>query len=148
MPIVAKWGIFMSAKYFFILLSVFAVSVGCNLMDRQPSPNVAETPPYLQPRSGQAQSQLAEMRAFHEKESAKMSEDMRVARSREMERLETVGKELERDQRWQEDYERTLERREKQGNWTSWFKKTDKNDKKQPAPVVSSRIGNTKQNVR
>ena len=77
-----------------------------------------------------------------------MSEDMRVSRKREMERLDAVGRELERDQLWQEDYERTLERREKRSSWTSWFKKSDKNDKKEAAPVVSSRIGGTGQNVR
>lgn len=129
MPIVANRGIVivMPTKHFFALLLIFAMSAGCNLMDRQTPPNVAETPPYLQPRSEQTQSQLAEMRVFHEKDFAKMSDDMHVARNREMERLGSAGKELAKDQLWQEDYEKTLERRAK---WTSWFKKTGKEDKK------------------
>ena len=135
----------MSIKHLFTLLLVFVVSAGCNLMDRQQSPNVAETPPYLQPQSELARSQLADMRAFHEKESAKMSEDIRVARNREMERLEVAGKELERDKFWQEDYEKTQERRAK---WTSWFTRTNTNDKKNTSPVVSNRIGGVSTNVR
>ena len=114
-------------------------------MDRQQQPNVAETPPYLQPQSELAQSQLAEMRAFHEKESAKMAEDLRIIRNGEMERLAATSKELEKNQRRQEDYDRTLDRREKQ---TSWFKKSEKKDNNDSAPKVSSRIGSTNQNVR
>ena len=147
-PIVTERGAVMAIKHLFALLLVLIVSVGCNLMDRQQSPNVAETPPYWQPRSELAHSQLAEMRAFHEKETAKMSRDLRAANNREMERLEEAGKALERDKRWQEDYERTLERRERWTNWTSWFKNTDEDDKKGEAPVLSSRLGNTNQNVR
>ena len=135
----------MPTKYLFTLLLIFAVSAGCNLLDRQGPPNVAETPPYLQPRNELAQSQLAEMRAFHEKESAQMSEGMRATHNQEMARLEAAGKELEKDKRWQEDYEKTQERREK---WTTWFKKKDKNDTKSAAPVMSSRISSTNKNVR
>jgi len=132
----------MSTKHIITLSLVLVVLAGCNLMDRQTPPNIAETPPYLQPRSELAQSQLAEMRAFHEKESAKMSEDIRVARNREMERLEAAGKELEQERLWKEDYEKTQERRSK---WTSWFKKTGK---KTDAPMVSSRIGGVSEQVR
>ena len=135
----------MSTKHLFTLLLVFAVSAGCNLMDRQQSPNVAETPPYLQPQSELARSQLADMRAFHEKESAKMSEDIRVARNREMERLEATGKELERDKPRQEDYEKTQERRAK---WTSWFTRTNKNDKEDVSPAMNSRLSGASTHVR
>jgi len=115
-------------------------------MDQQQSPNIAETPPYWQPRSELVHSQqLAEMRAFHERESAKISEDMRVARNREMDRLATAGKALERDQRWQEDYEKTQERR---ANWMSWFRRSGNNAPKDAAPPMASRIGATDQNIR
>ena len=59
-----------------------------------------------------------------------MSEELNVAHNREMARLNAAGKELEKDKRWQEDYERTQERRAKWYDWTNWFKKADKNDKK------------------
>ena len=90
------------------------------MLDRLKAPDLAETPPYLQSQEQLAQAQLEEMRAFHEKESAKMLEDVRVFRNGEMERLTRAGKELEKEKRWQEDYEKTLERREK---WSSWFTK-------------------------
>jgi len=89
-------------------------------MDRQPLPDIAETPPYLQQRNEPAQNQLAEMRAFHENESARMSKEMHLVHNAEMERLGAAGKALERDYHWQEDYQKAQERRAK---WTSWFKK-------------------------
>ena len=135
----------MPIKYLFTLLLILVLSAGCNLMDRPQPPNIAETPPYWQPRSELANSQLAEMRAFHERESAKISEDMRVARNREMDRLAAAGKELERNQRWQEDYEKTQERR---ANWMSWFQRTNKNAPKDTAPSMVSRIGGANQNTR
>ena len=135
----------MSTQHLFtLLLLVFTVSSGCNLMERQQSPNIAETPPYWQPKSEMAHSQLAGMRAFHEKESAKMSEDMHAARNREIERLEAVSKELEKDKRGKESYEKTLERREK---WAGWFKMKDKNNKKDTALPMVSRIGSTHKNT-
>jgi hypothetical protein len=91
---------------------------GCNLLDRSPPPSIETTPPYWQP-----QSQLEELRSFHEKESAKIADDMHVFRNHEMARLENAGKELEKDKLWQEDYEKTLERRNKM---TSWFKSKSK----------------------
>ena len=112
----------MPKKYLFTLL-IFVVLAGCNLMDQQQSPNITTAPPYLQPRSERVQSQLDEMRAFHEKESAAMSEEVYVVRNREMERLKVAGKELEKDRLWEEDCKKTQERRTK---WTSWFKKKDK----------------------
>jgi len=132
MPMVAKRGDIMSSKYHFVLLLTLVLSAGCNILDRS-SPNVATTPPYWQPQGQHTQSQFDEMRAFHDKESAKMSEDMHVFRNREMERLAKAGKELEIEKYQQEDYEKTLERRER---WTSWFKKKDK-ESKNDAPLVS-----------
>ena len=132
MPIVTDRGSIMSSKYLFVLLLTLVLSAGCSILDRS-SPNVATTPPYWQPHGQHAQSQFDEMRAFHEKESAKMLEDMHVFRNREMERLAKAGKELEIDKREQEDYEKTLERREK---WTSWFNKKGKESTPE-APLVS-----------
>ena len=126
----------MSIRYLFILFLLFAVSAGCTILDRRP-PAVATAPPYLQSQNELAQDQFDEMRAFHDKESAKMAEEMHVFRNREIERLAVAGKELEKDQRWQEDYEKTLQRREK-WNWSfsGWFKKKT-NDNKSDAPSVS-----------
>ena len=135
----------MSIKHLFVLLPMLAVLPGCNLMERQSSPNVTQTPPYLQPRSELAHSQLEEMRAFHEKESARISEDLRSAHIREMERLDATGKELEKDKFWQENHEKTLKQSEQR---ISWFKQTDKDTKKSTAPVLTSRIGSTTQNIR
>jgi hypothetical protein len=123
----------MSSKYLFIPCLLVIVSAGCTVLERQP-PEVATAPPYWQSQSELAQDQLDEMRAFHDKESAKMMEEMHVFRNREMERLANAGKELERDKRWQEDYEKTLQRREK---WTSWFKKKNKEEDRNDAPSVS-----------
>jgi len=136
-------------------------------MDQQQPLNIAETPPYWQPRSElmqsqsqlgqgqlgqgqlgqnqQGQNQLAEMRARHERESAKMSEEMRVAHNREMGRLAAAGRELERNQQWQEDYEKTQERR---ANWMSWFQRTNKEEQKEAAPSMVSRIGGSTATIR
>jgi hypothetical protein len=124
MTIASVARIVMSSKNLFLLL-MFVVSAGCTMLDRSP-PDIEAAPPYLQSHSQRTQSQLDEMRVFHDKESAKMSEDMYIFRNREMERLVSTGKELEREKLWQEDYEKTLERREK---WTSWFKKKNKESK-------------------
>jgi len=128
MPMATKGGIIMSSKHLFSLLLMIIVSAGCGILDRS-SPNVAALPPYWQPQGQAAPSQFDEMRAFHDKESAKMSEDMHVFRNREMERFATAGKELETDKRQQGSNETTVER---QGTWTSWFKKKNK----EGAPLV------------
>ena len=129
MPIATERGVVVpTKKSLFVLLFVFAVG-GCHLLDHQPSPNIETTPPYWQP-----QSQLEELRAFHDRESVKMqqmSNEVHIVRNREMERLEAAGKELEKEKEWQDDYEKTVERREK---WTGWFKKKNKNE----APLTSS----------
>ena len=124
-----------TTKVFFVLIFFFATAAGCSLLDRQPPPNIETTPPYWQP-----QSQMEELRSFHDKESAKMSQlsnEVHIVRNREMERLEAASKELEKEQHWQEDYEKTVERREK---WSGWFKKKNKND----APLTSSHASKTK----
>ena len=138
----------MSTNHFFALLLVFTVSAGCSVVDRQSSSTVAETPPYLQPRSELAQSQLADMRAFHERDTAKMTEDLRAAHNREMGAFGTAGKELERDKRPPEDFGRTPPQPEKRTGWTSWFKKTENDNKKAEPPVMSSRIGGVNTTVR
>ena len=132
------------SRYFFVLLLMFAVSAGCTMLDRQSPPNVATAPPYWQSESQRqlADSQLAEMRAFHEKESAKIAEDVHVFRNHEMVRLENAGKELEKDRLWQEDYEKTIERRNK---WTSWFKSKPNSATSDPP---TARISEASTNVR
>ena len=143
----------MSTKHFFVLLSLFVLTVGCKMQDRQESPNVATAPPYWQSHSQQAQNQLADMRAFHERESAKIAEEMHIFRNREMERLTAAGEELQREQNKKKIEEkeerivsqpeiiaeipepRTAESREK-WSWTnpsSWFKKKERNG----TPLVS-----------
>jgi len=144
----------MSTNHLLTLLLVFAMSMGCSVMDRQPSSTVTETPPYLQPRSEQSHHQLAEMRVFHEKDTARMAEELRAAHSREMGSLVTTGKELERDQRQQDTSDRTQAQHEKRTGWTSWFKKTESdnktesNNKKETPPMMSSRIGGANTPVR
>lgn len=129
----------MSSKHFALLL-IFAVSAGCTL-DRQSPPNVTAVPSYWQPQSQHEQSQLAEMRAFHESESAKMSENLHVFRNHEIERLAATGKDaekvetvekVEKEPLRQAEPTKTAEQRKK---WTSlnWFSKKSKND----APLVS-----------
>jgi hypothetical protein len=133
MPILREERVIMSPKCHFLLL-LFVVSAGCTILDRRP-PNLESAPPYWQPESQRVvQNQLEEMRVFHDKESAKMSEDIHVFRNREMERLAKAGKELEKDKLWQEDYEKTIERREK---WASWFKKKNKEESKNDTSVAS-----------
>ena len=125
----------LTEKHLFILLLVLITMAGCGLLERQPAPNIETTPPYWQP-----QSQMDELRSFHESESAKMSQmsdEVHVVRNREMERLEAAGKELDKEKRWQEDYEQTVERREK---WASWFKKKGKNE----TPLISNHADETK----
>ena len=116
----------MSAKHLFSLLLIFVLSSGCKLMERQQSPNIAQTPPYLQSQSERSQNQLADMRAFHERESAVMSEDLRAAHDRETAQLKDTGRELQRDNPWQEGSAKTPENKEKWMSWTNWFKKADK----------------------
>lgn len=124
-------------KYLFFLFFFFVTTAtGCSLLDRQSPPNIETTPPYWQP-----QSQLKELRTYHDKESTKMSQmsnEIHIVRNREMERLEAAGKELEKEQQHQqEDYEKTVERREK---WAGWFKKKNKGE----APLTSSRTDTAK----
>ena len=123
----------MSIKYLSIPLLILTVSAGCT-RDRLSSMDIAETPPYWQSQSQLAQNQLEEMRAFHENESAKMSEDILVFRNGKTERLAATGRELPPPQ---EKSEKMANRSTK---WTSWFKKKNKED----APLVSE----TNKNVR
>ena len=108
----------MSIKYLLIPLLMFALSAGCT-RDRVPPPDIAKVPPYWQSQSQLEQNQLQEMRTFHEKESAKMSEELLVFRNGKTERLAATGKELKNEQ---EDSKKPADRSAK---WTSWFKKKD-----------------------
>ena len=136
MPIITRRRVVMfMEKHLFILLFALVMTAGCNLLERQPPPNIETTPPYWQ-----SQSQLEGLRSFHEQESAKMakmSDDVHIVRNREMERLEAAGKELEQEKLWQEDYEKTVERREK---WAGLFKKKNQDE----APMTGSRADEAK----
>lgn len=111
---------------FLFVCAVSAASAGCGLMTPRAAPRIEEAPPYLQTHhqtAAQPHSQLSEIHAYHDKESAQMSRDVLIVRNREMEQLERAGAEIEKDQHWQEDYKKTIEKRER---WTNWFKKKDK----------------------
>lgn len=129
----------MSAKKnLFLLLSFVVLLAGCNLLaDRQPPPNVEKVPPYWQ-----SKNELDALRSFHDSESDRMtteSKEVHIVRNREMERLEAAGKELKEEQLWQEDYEKTIARREK---WFGWF------NKKENTPAVSSNTAGENKNLR
>lgn len=131
----------MSAKKFlFVLLLIVIPMSGCNMLeDRQPPPVVETVPPYWQP-----QGEMEELQAFHEKESAKRvaeSEEVHIVHNREMERLEAAGEELKKEELWQEDYEKTIERREK---WFGWMGK----DEQEESPALSSRTEEANKTLR
>ena len=110
----------MSVKNFFALLSLFAITSGCNWLDKQPPLDVMTAPPYLQSQSQRMQEQLMEMRAFHEKESAEISEDLHIVRNREIERLGATSKELENGHPPQEENGQVFKKRGIM--MTGWFK--------------------------
>ena len=125
----------MPTKYLFALLSIVAITAGCNMMDRQSAPSITTPPPYWQSHSQLAGGQLADIRAFHEREAAEMSEGMQVFRNREMERLAATGKELEREEtrkppQQQESFSNTPAQRERWSwtNWTSRFRTQSKDN--------------------
>jgi len=133
----------MPKKYLFFALLTLLLASGCSL-EKQPAPNVAEAPPYWLSQRERSQSQLTELRAFHEKESAEMSEDVHVFRNHEMERLAAAGKELEAESRQQAHQKKQPEQQDK--GIFSFFKKKRKDDT-EDAPSVS-RTGGEVQNVR
>ena len=146
----------MFRKYPFIFLLVFVIAPGCNMLDSNRSPNVTTPPPYWQTPSrlahGQlAESQLSEIRAFHEKETAAISEEMHVFRNREVERLSASGKELSdklsekggemnagqpstsKQNPQQQEHAASGPTKNEKWSLTGWFKKKDKDN----APEVS-----------
>ncbi|MDR0522686.1 MAG: hypothetical protein LBH00_12670 [Planctomycetaceae bacterium] len=110
---------------YILILSVPVISAGCGLIEHRAAPNIEAPPPYLQPHQSayEPQSPLSDIRAYHDKNSAQMLQEVHIVRNSEMERLETAGAELEKEQRWQDDYKKTAEKRER---WTRWFKKKEK----------------------
>jgi hypothetical protein len=133
----------MSAKYRFISLLMLVMTAGCTMLDQQSPPDVKMAPPYWQSQNRPAQSQFAEMRSFHEKESAQMSEEMHRFHNHEIERLQAAGKEWEKDKSQQQNNATTQDQKEK---W-SWFKKKSKDTKKE-TPEVSSRLDEVNKNIR
>ena len=112
----------LSSRYFLILLLIF-ISAGCSL-ERNVSLDVTSAPPYWQPQSQLAKTQLEEMSVFHDNEATKMSEDILVFRNSELERLAATGKEMKNED-IQRESPKTPERDTK---WTTWFKKRASND--------------------
>jgi len=132
MPIVTEGDVIMSKKHIFVLLLLLVTTAGC-MLDRQQTPSVTTAPPYWQSQNQLAQSQVEDARAFHERESGALSEEMNVFRNREMERLAAAGKELEKERDRAEKPPKPAEpapvpaQREK-WSWTNLFKKKNKAD--------------------
>ncbi len=57
------------------------------------------------------------MQAFHEKDRENMASQVHIARNKELERLNREIDQQNEDGEWEEDYQRTLERREKLSFW-------------------------------
>ena len=123
MPIATKEEVIMSTKNLFALLSVLVIVVGCKTFDWNRDPSVITPPPYWQTQS--QQDELAEMRAFHERRSAEMSEGVNVVRNREMERMAVTGREMDREMDKKQPPSpqgkamTTPEKRER-WSWTNW----------------------------
>ena len=133
----------MPTKYFFVALLMFVLVSGCALEDK-PVSNVTVAPPYWQSHNDRTQSQLDELRAFHERESTAMTENMYIFRNHEMERLAATGEELETENRRQANQENKPAPAQK---WTFWFSKNKNKDDKDSTPAVS-RTGGEVQNMR
>lgn len=83
------------------------------MLESRKKPRIEETPPYYQ------DSELERMRAMHERDREVMSKQVYVARNKELDKLRKEVEEEKKDKEWEEDYQRTLERREK---WSFWKK--------------------------
>ena len=124
MPIVTKEEVIMSTKSLFALLSVLVIIVGCKTFDWNREPNVITPPPYWQTQS--QQNELTEMRAFHERRSAEMSEGVNVFRNREMERMAITGREMDGEMKKKQPPSpqgkamTTPEKRER-WSWANWM---------------------------
>lgn len=101
------------------LIAVIVCSSGCTL-DGWRKPNIEETPPYYQ------NNEFDNMRSLHDRERESMANQMHIVRNKELERLEKAIEEDKKDKEWEEDYQRTLERREK---WNLWNKFKSGGDK-------------------
>ena len=138
----------MSIKCLSISLLILVMTAGCHMLDQQSPPDVRTAPPYWQSQHQLAKSQLAEMHAFHDKESAQISEDINRFHNHEIERLQAAGKELEKDKPQQKNEVKTQEPGEKgQSEKWNWFKKKNKETKIETS-AVSSRPDDTNRNVR
>jgi outer membrane biogenesis lipoprotein LolB len=105
-----------------ILLGLAALIplTGCAVLEPKPKANLEETPPYYQ-----SEEQSMQMRAYHDKDIEEMSGQMHAYRSKGMKNLEKANKQAEKDRLWEEDYQKTLEKREKR-KFSNWFKNGDK----------------------
>ncbi|MDR3181584.1 MAG: hypothetical protein LBT89_01470 [Planctomycetaceae bacterium] len=100
---------------FIFFLAVFALFAGCSLLQKEPRPNIENTPPYYQ-----NDKTLTEAQMYHNDSVKGMAEGVHIVRNREMEELEKANKLAEKDELWEQDYQKTMERRSK---WSNWFKK-------------------------
>ena len=109
------------------------LSTGCNMMESRKKPRIEEAPPYYQ------SSEMDQMRSFHEKERESMSKQVYIARNKELEKLNKEIEEEKKDKAWEEDYQRTMERREK---WNIWNKFKSGGDKTFLMSDEAKRINN------
>jgi len=120
----------MSKKRVLVLLSAFVFLSGCNVLERQSSPDIMNAPPYWQSQNQLAQTQLDEMRVFHEQESSKISEDINLFRNGEVARMAATSKEINTKaaktiKQSPHGQQNTNEHRDNWA-WLSWLNKKDK----------------------
>ncbi len=90
------------------------------MLESQKKPRIEATPPQYQP------DEFAAMRAFHDQNRESMASQVHVARNKELEKLHQEIEEQKKDQEWDEDYQQTLERREKLSFWKKFKSGGDK----------------------
>ncbi|MCL2005637.1 MAG: hypothetical protein FWG73_05670 [Planctomycetaceae bacterium] len=115
----------MLIRHVFALLLFSLLASGCNVLDSRSSPSVMTVPPYWQSQNHTAQDQMADLRAFHEKESSNISEDLHVFRNREVERMAAESKEMKKSAPRQENQANGTESKESWA-WLNWFNKKNK----------------------
>lgn len=105
---------------FVSLVVLCQLSIGCNLFESRKKPVIEEAPPYYQA------DELSRMRSFHEKDRENTANQVHIVRNKELEKLNREIEEQKKDKEWEEDYQRTLERREKLSFWKKFKSGGDK----------------------
>ncbi len=108
---VQKYRFISKTGFAFCLAASCLLLSGCNLFESHKRPRIEETPEYYQ------NDEFAAMRSFHERDREKMASQVRIVRNKELDKLHREVEEQKKDQAWEEDYQRTLERREKMSFW-------------------------------